>query len=422
MDKKEKSKWYELDNVAKIFPPTSTPKDPRVFRFSCELYEKIDPLILEIAAEKALKQFPEFKVVLKRGFFWYYLESTHKMPIIKEEKIPPCSPLYRKSSKKLLFRIQYYQKRINLEVYHALADGNGALSFLKTILIYYLTEKYKEEYQNSPIEIDYDASSYEKMDDSFKKYYKKMKSKKQKNKEKVYTFKGDRVKKGYLNVIEGQMSVQEVLALAHQYDATLTSFITGVYVYAMYKNMKEIDKDKTIHIMLPVNLRKFFHSASARNFFCTVDIKSSFKKKDITLKDIMKMVNKSFEKELNPKNVEAKMNGYSKLEKNFVARLTPLFLKDIVLKIAAQVEGAKSTSVVTNLGRIELPEKYRHHVKLFDVLVSTGKMQLAICSYQDMLVVSFTSAFVNTDVMKEFFRILTGLGIKVKLAANHPER
>ncbi|MDD3340577.1 MAG: hypothetical protein PHN72_00015 [Bacilli bacterium] len=421
MNRKDKSKWYELDNAAKIFPPTSTRKDPRVFRFACELYEKVDPVILESAVTKTLKQFPEFQVVLKRGFFWYYLESTHKRPIVKEEKIPPCSPIYRKSSRKLLFRIQYYDKRINLEIYHALADGTGALSFLKTILSYYLSEKYKEEYQHEPIEVGYDASSYEKMDDSFKKYYKKTRNIKHNKKEKVYHFKGERVKKGYLNIVEGQMDVDKVLALAHQHHSTLTSFITAVYVYSIYKNMQETEKEQTVSIMLPVNLRKFFHSASARNFFCTVDIKSTFKKKKIELDDIIKMVNKSFEKELSPKNVEAKMNEYSHLERNFVARLTPLFLKNWVLKIAAYITGKKSTTVVTNLGKIDVPVQYRHHVRLFDVLVSTGKTQMALCSYQNMLVVSFTSAFVDTEVMKEFFRTLTTLGIPVTLVTNPRE-
>ena len=45
--KVKNKKWYKLDNAAKIFPPNATRKDPKVFRFSCELYEDIDKKILQ---------------------------------------------------------------------------------------------------------------------------------------------------------------------------------------------------------------------------------------------------------------------------------------------------------------------------------------------------------------------------------------
>ena len=36
------SKWYRLDNAAKIFPPSKSKKDPKIFRFSVCLKENID--------------------------------------------------------------------------------------------------------------------------------------------------------------------------------------------------------------------------------------------------------------------------------------------------------------------------------------------------------------------------------------------
>ena len=34
----------------------------------------------------ALEQYKSFKVRMKTGFFWYYLEENQKSPIIEEEK------------------------------------------------------------------------------------------------------------------------------------------------------------------------------------------------------------------------------------------------------------------------------------------------------------------------------------------------
>ena len=36
------SKWYRLDNAAKIFPPSRNKYDAKIFRFSCCLKENID--------------------------------------------------------------------------------------------------------------------------------------------------------------------------------------------------------------------------------------------------------------------------------------------------------------------------------------------------------------------------------------------
>ena len=66
-------RWYKLENAAKIFPPTSTKNDTKVFRFYVELNECIEQKILDRALQKTLKEFPLFRSTLKKGFFWYYL-------------------------------------------------------------------------------------------------------------------------------------------------------------------------------------------------------------------------------------------------------------------------------------------------------------------------------------------------------------
>ena len=41
------SKWYRLDNAAKIFPPSKNKYDAKIFRFSVSLKENVDKNILE---------------------------------------------------------------------------------------------------------------------------------------------------------------------------------------------------------------------------------------------------------------------------------------------------------------------------------------------------------------------------------------
>ena len=160
-------RWYKLENAAKIFPPTSTKNDTKVFRFYVELNECIEQKILDRALQKTLKEFPLFRSTLKKGFFWYYLETSNIIPEVKEENSIPCEEM----KDGLLFRVSYYKKRINVEVNHALTDGTGTLNFLKVLICNYETIKNKV---SKDVIVD-DISVIDREKDSYKKYYKKEK-------------------------------------------------------------------------------------------------------------------------------------------------------------------------------------------------------------------------------------------------------
>ena len=111
-------RWSRLDNAAKIFPSTSSKKDPKVFRFSCELTEPVDGQTLQFALDQAMEKFPFYRSVLKKGLFWYYFEDSTRRPVVQPEELPPCAPIYSADRKGLLFRVSFFERRINLEVYH----------------------------------------------------------------------------------------------------------------------------------------------------------------------------------------------------------------------------------------------------------------------------------------------------------------
>ena len=113
------------------------------------------------------------------------------------------------------------------------------------------------------------------------------------------------------------------------------------------------------------------------------------------------------------------MNKFVSFEHNFLIRLIPLFIKNIVLKIIVYFN--KITSSVTNLGVIKVDDNIKDYIDSFEVYVSTDKMQISMCSYLDKLNISFTSIFVSTDIIKSFYRKLSELGIDVIITTNKIE-
>ena len=416
------AQWTRLDNAAKIFPPTSTREDAKVFRFSCELMEPVKQPVLQRALEKTLDAFPLYRSVLKRGLFWYYLEASELPAVTKPEEKPLVSPIYLRDRRTLLFEVTYYQNRINLEVFHALTDGTGALQFLRTLVYHYLAMEHPEAFVEGKMTLDYDASETQKNDDSFQRYYS---SEKKKNREKpkghtkfAYRIRGQKVPENRTSVIEGVMSVQQVMAKAHEYGATMTVLLASIMMRAIYEEMPERKKKRPVVITIPVNLRKFFSSVSARNFFSIVNIGYDFKNNPPELEEMIPYVAKRFREELTEERLAARMNLLASIEHNFLTRIVPLIVKDVGLKIAYDYTAAEATASLSNVGRITMPDELAQYIRLFDVFVSTDKLQICMCSFEDTLTVSFTSNFLSTDIQRRFFRTLTGMGIEVEIVAN----
>ena len=415
LSKKNQKNWYKLDNAAKIFPPTSGKSDTRVFRFSCELHEAIDKDTLQSALERTIEDFPSFRYILKHGMFWYYLEQSDIKPIVKEDAAPPCSTVYL-NRKALLFEVTWYGRRINLEAYHALTDGTGAILFLKTLVLYYLKNAHPDIMGELP-DIG-DASETQKMTDSFNKYYDRSKNGSTIKNPAAYRIKGAKEAEWRLNIIEGSVSAAALLSKSREYNATATVFITALLMRAIYGEMSVSDMKKPVVITVPVDLRNYFDSKSARNFFSLIDAGYNFNESGDSLENIIKRTKECFAERLNKEYLQTRLNKLLSYERNFLIRLVPLTIKNLYMSAAYHRASREVTAAVSNVGRIIMPDEAKPHIRLFDVFTSTEKLQICICSYEDNMNISFCSPFAATDIQCSFFRQLAQAGIDVSITSN----
>jgi len=413
-------RWRRLDNAAKIFPSNSNMRDSKVFRFFCELREPVEHEVLQSALDKTIRQFPFFCSVMKRGLFWYYLEDSNLRAAVRKEDMPPCLPLYYPGRRELLFRVFYYGRRINLEIYHALTDGTGAMQFLCTLVHQYLLEKHLTDFSRPLPKLDYDASQSELWDDSFQKYYVKPRTFRFSWTRNAYQLRGERLPGNRLSVVEGHMSVRELLACAHDRGATLTELLAAVLILAIHEGMRLRDKSRPVVISIPVNLRSFFPSESARNFFATILVSYDFGHQEGSLDAVLSHVKESFRENLTEERLHERINALCALEHSIAMRVVPLLLKNRVMHTANSLVGEKSTASFSNVGKVRMPGEMERYIHLFGAFTSPNKLQASSCSFQDRFVISFAGPFRYHDVERAFFRSLTKLGIEVAVAANRP--
>ena len=409
------ARWTKLENAAKIFPSTTNRRDTKVFRFYCELNDAVDPEPLQLALKHTLAKFPFFRSVLKKGLFWYYFEDSQIEPSVHEDNRPPCSQIYNPNRKNLLFDVSYFGCRINLEVYHALTDGTGAMNFLKTLTSEYLVNCHG---LGASAVIDYDASEAQKRDDSFSKYYCKPKSSKLKRAAVAYHVNEEKLPVGSLGIIEGRVSAKSLLELSHSLGVTMTAFLCAVLFRSIGDGLSLREHSKPVVISVPVNLRKYFPSESARNFFGVVDVPYNFSEQSGELSEIASYVGAYFKSEFTAEKLGQRFNRLASYERAVAARIAPIPVKNFFMRLAYNQNSRGVTAALSNIGIVKLPEETEKYVRQFGVLCSTARIQACICSYMDNLVISFSSPFLSTDIQRRFFRLLTSMGADVEIKSN----
>lgn len=414
MFEQKRAYWRSLDNAAKLFSAASSPKDTRVFRFYCELKEEVKEEILQEALNQTIQKYPVFLSVMRKGLFWHYLEKSELRPVEREEYKEPCSSLYVRDKKTLLFEVTYYKKRINFEVFHALTDGTGATEFLRELVKNYLYLIHEEDLE--PVELSNQYLTVkDQEDDSFSRYYDPDFPRKKKKKIRAVQIK--KGGKGYeeLQINEASMSVKELLGIAREKKVSMSVLLTAAFICAIHEEMSRMQEKKPVILMVPVNLRKIFPSDSMLNFFGYIEPGYQFGGGKDSFEDVLEAVKLYFQENLSKEHMAGRMNELIAIEKHKILKWAPLELKNRCIRAGAKMAEQEVTAVLSNMSVVKMPEDYAQYIEKFGVYTSTNRTELCICSFQDTLSLGFTSRYDSTNIQRNFYRILKELGASVKV-------
>ena len=410
------SKWRKLDNAALAFPLVTGKDDTRVFRFYCQLKEKVDGEILQSALDQAMEKYPLFQAVLRKGLFWFYLEHRSLRAVVKQETEPPCSRLYIPDKKSLLFQVSYDKNRINFEVFHALTDGTGAMHFLQELVQNYLILAHPES--NLPrIENAEEITHGDKEEDSFSQYYSSDIPKDKEKKKAAVKLKGEKLVHSDMHITEVVLSVKDIHQRARSYGVSITILLTAMMLCSIREEVPKNQQKRPIALMIPVNLRNYFPSQSMTNFFGWIEVGYTFSD-TTTFEEVLADVKRQFEQELAKEKIAMHMSGYVRIEKNPLVRVVPLEIKKYFLMIGANLGSRSITAVYSNIGIIRFPEEYKEYIQHFGIFASTNSLQMCSCSYGDEMVLGFTSKIPDDSIQKNFMRMLREEEIPYKEGKN----
>ncbi len=419
-----KDVWYKLDLSAIVYPTLQRRDFSSVYRLSVMLKEKIDPVLLQTALDRTLPRFPTYKVAIRKGLFWRYLEPNNRPgPYVLEDIKNPCMPMPFKGNNRYLIRVYYYDRRISLEAHHSLGDGTGGMCLLQTLTAVYLgLLGHPVKPEGFVLDID-SAPDPEELEDAYMRYANAQFCP-PRPAEKTYRVRGTKEPFYTLNIIDGILSVQEVMAVAKRYHASITEYLNAVLLYALLQkqNADFHIRLRPVRIAMPVNLRRFFPSKTLRNFITMVYPSIDPRLGEYSFEEIVTQVHNFMRYYINEKFLCGDITTNAATKHNFLIRIVPLFLKDLVVRtFYTRVQDKNSSAGLTNMGALHVPPDMKPFIERFDIYMGqpfSSRTNCAIISFEDVLTINFASSIVEADVERYFFRKLVQDGIHVKIESN----
>lgn len=411
--------WFELDNAASIYPYSSNRQWICGYRIGFVLEEDVDPALLRRAVKDIMPRFPAYFVQLRFGYFWPYLEKIKEMPIIEEEHLHPVLPTPRWYTDVPAVKIIYYKRRLCIEAFHGIADGGATIEVLKTLTAHYLRLKgYEIPKSDFVIEIDSEPLPEETID-CFKKVYDKKNKGMNRKETKSYQHVVKPVP-NYNRLFEGLVPVQDIKEYCKPRNITITEFLAGVFLYSLYKCAPE-DNKKPIKISVPVSLRPIFGLNSMRNFSLFTNIGGYYSQHenltvDKVIESIKGDIKEGTTKEVLEKNIA--MNVSTAM--NPIVRILPNGLKRPVLKLGYKNGQKKYACTLSNLGVCKMPPEMKTHVNRMEVFLGGPRdcFGIAVNSIDDKLNICFNVASKQTDLVREFYKTLSSLGMRVHVESS----
>mgnify|MGYP001043380762 FL=1 len=428
MEQKRTEDWYRLDLSAIVYPTLQRRDFSSVYRLSVVLKEEIDPAVLQQAVDQVMPRFPTYKAAIRKGVFWRYLEPNNRPgPFVQPDVKNPCQPMHFKGNNRYLVRFYYYGGRIALEAHHSLGDGTGGMCLLMTVTAQYLRLKYQARIRPEGFVLDVEGvPDPEELEDAYMRYANARVCPPRPG-EKTYRVRGTMEPFYTLNIVDGIMSVSQVIQVAKRYNATVTEYLNAVLIYALLQKQGQEKgrRQRPVKIAMPVNLRRFFPSRTLRNFITMIYPGVDPRLGEYTFPEIVEQVHHYMRYYLNEKLLRGDITTNAATQRNPLIRVVPLFIKDFVVRqFYTKVQDKNSSAGLTNMGALQVPASMKPYIERFDIYMGqpfSSRTNCAIISYGDVLTVNFASSIIEADVERYFFRRLVQDGIHVRIESNRSQ-
>ncbi|TSA38650.1 MAG: hypothetical protein D4R64_02415 [Porphyromonadaceae bacterium] len=416
-------RWLPLDNAAKIFPAGTNKTRTLVFRIIADIDRPVKFSTLTEATRLTSLRYPYLTMHLRKGFFWYWLdEDSEDIPVFHDFG-EPCKSFRFTWSQEPLCRVFAGENRISVEFYHVITDGSGALEFFKTLIAAY-AELEGITFPQSGFNHYTSEPHPEETEDGYIRYFDPRVISPPKL-SKAYHVPFALIGNPRVRILHCETDANLIKEKAKSLGITITEYFVSIYlwslqdIYHRVKNNRSLYRRPVIRIQVPVNLRNLFPSKTLRNFSLFVTPEIDMRLGFYTFQEITHSVHHYMQQQTDPKLMKKIIYRNVNSERKLLIRIIPLILKDRVLSYYFKRSGmALYSGLVTNMGRITFDGEFPRFIQRFRLIPPPPdqcKIVLALVTYNDKMVLTFSNTTVLRQLEKTFLEFLRDDGITIKI-------
>ncbi len=411
--------WYRLDNAARVFAALASRRTTTVYRVAVVLKAPVDAAVLQDALDALMSRFPYFRVRLRRGLFWHYLEEIPGAPRVRTEQRAPCRRMTRAGDGPWQLRVLVFGRRIAVECSHVLTDGAGALIFLRALLAEYLERLGVVVPGEDGIPRPGEEPHPEEAEDAYRRFYEPSVPSPP-FATRALRLQGTALPSEDCRVVHGIVPLPPLRELSDEHGVTLTELLVSILLASVADVAGKASGP--IAVMTPVDLRGLYPSRTMRNFFLSVTASIDPRLGDYSFEEILGDVHHSVQGQVSAKSISRQIRRNVGAERNAFVRHIPLFLKvPAKRQLYTRRWGARFTTVLSNLGRVELPPSLDEHVERFEVIPNPSAAHgigCAVVGHRERVFITFTSIVTGTGVERAFFTRLRQMGVTARIETN----
>ena len=353
---------YAVDNSAILYLALMRKRHTNVYRFTMTLKHMVDPVLLQQAVDRTYKRFPTIIAGFRPDFFQYTLIPAAAAPVVRPD--PGCLvTMTPEEIRTCAYRIYYSGRDVSLEAFHAVTDGYGAIASFTTLIAEYLRLRHhmdipvcqtlrslEEDPQNHELEDAYLSSQAGKPLHLPSRY--------------AYQLPG-KYSESLVHTVARTYPTTAVVAAAKKQGVSLTALLSGVMASSIMEvQQRHRQKLRPVRIMVPVDLRRMFDSATLRNFILYALPTMEPGEEKLPLRELLRRFHAQMREQLDPKRMAAIMAYNVRTQASFLFRAIPRALKCAVMRLIYKYFGESNSSItLTNLGNVTFPEEMAPHVE-----------------------------------------------------------
>lgn len=366
-EKRMLSVSYSIDNSALLYLAQMRRDHTNVYRFSMTLTEPVCPKLLQKAADRVYTRFPTIFAGIRPTLFSYSVFPAASAPGIRKDP-GLLKTMDQEEMKQCAYRIYYHDCEISIEVFHAMTDGFGAIASFRTLTAEYLRLRYGISVPEQQIMLEQGEPDWkEELRDAYLDHAQERPFS-DPNRQ-AYQLTGED-RDWQVKTSVAYFSTGELLQAAKKSGVSLTAMLSGILAEAIMElqRKKDMQKQKPVRIMIPVDLRKQFPSKTLRNFILYALPTLEVYETDLPRRERLRRFQEQIRQQTEKARLEPQISRNVRLQCNLLFSSVPRGLKCLLLRLVYCFFGETNSSItMTNLGPVLLSEEMKQYVEHIEV-------------------------------------------------------